>query len=324
MLVLHDARSDAKGNCNHRTPAMSAPSLSLSRLSMAEHARAWDFSAPRRVIASLDGLVIETAGKTDFWQRTVYGFRRDNGHFCPVATLPGDATAEVQVGFAGEYRDLYDQAGLMLRFDADHWVKAGVEFVDGHRQASVVVTRRGFSDWSVVPLPTTTLPITDVPGSPLFALKLRREPGAVCVYFADGVAATDLPDAEGGRVAWRLMRVADFPTPTTTIAATDATAAASSVSFSVGPMCCSPTGEGFSVRFAQLSVQSPAPRAALHGDTFADDDHHATTTTTTTSEEANPLAAVSILDSDRGDADAASADASVDAAVRGLVQLRSA
>ena len=33
--------------------------------------------------------------------------------------------------FRGDFAAQYDQAGLMLRVDAEHWIKAGIEFADG-------------------------------------------------------------------------------------------------------------------------------------------------------------------------------------------------
>ena len=45
----------------------------------------------------------------------------------------------------GEYAALYDQAGLMVRQDAENWMKCGTEYFDGSRHASVVFTR-DFSD----------------------------------------------------------------------------------------------------------------------------------------------------------------------------------
>ena len=60
--------------------------------------------------------------KTDFWRETHYGFIRDDGHFRDVAA-EGDFTADV--AFRGDYRELYDQAGLMLRLDERNWIKAG-------------------------------------------------------------------------------------------------------------------------------------------------------------------------------------------------------
>lgn len=44
----------------------------------------------------------------------------------------------------------YDQAGLMVRLDAENWMKCGTEFFAGRRHASVVLTR-DFSDWSTMP-----------------------------------------------------------------------------------------------------------------------------------------------------------------------------
>ncbi|CAN0603529.1 unnamed protein product, partial [Ectocarpus sp. 12 AP-2014] len=36
---------------------------------------------PRHVAVSPKGhLIAQSAGKTDFWQKTYYGFERDNGH----------------------------------------------------------------------------------------------------------------------------------------------------------------------------------------------------------------------------------------------------
>ena len=41
----------------------------------------------------------------------------------------------------------FDQAGLVVYFDEDHWLKAGIEVVDGIPRLSCVVTNK-FSDWS--------------------------------------------------------------------------------------------------------------------------------------------------------------------------------
>jgi regulation of enolase protein 1 (concanavalin A-like superfamily) len=54
--------------------------------------------------------------------------------------------------FRGDFEAQYDQAGLMLRVDAEHWIKAGLEFADGRLWLSVVVTN-GVSDWSQQPAP---------------------------------------------------------------------------------------------------------------------------------------------------------------------------
>ncbi len=97
----------------------------------------------------LDGdLIVTTDDRTDFWRKTEYGFIRDNGHFA-YGTVVGDFSVEVT--FAGKYRTLYDQAGLMIRLDADRWIKTGIEFVDESMNFSTVVTN-DTSDWSLIPL----------------------------------------------------------------------------------------------------------------------------------------------------------------------------
>jgi regulation of enolase protein 1 (concanavalin A-like superfamily) len=45
------------------------------------------------------------------------------------------------VKVTGQFHDLYDQAGLMVRIDAENWMKCGVEFVDGKQNMSIVYTR---------------------------------------------------------------------------------------------------------------------------------------------------------------------------------------
>ena len=52
----------------------------------------------------------------------------DSGHAF-LKPVSGDFTASTTV--TGAYETLYDQAGLMLRIDATHWVKTGIEFTDG-------------------------------------------------------------------------------------------------------------------------------------------------------------------------------------------------
>lgn len=93
-----------------------------------------------------DRILVRCKPKTDFWRKTFYGYITDNGHFLHLPAK-GDFTFEARVN--GQYAALYDQAGLMVRSDAENWIKCGTEFFDSARHASVVFTRE-FSDWSTM------------------------------------------------------------------------------------------------------------------------------------------------------------------------------
>ena len=102
-----------------------------------------------------DKLAVRSRAKADFWRKTFYGYITDNGHFFH---LPASGDFIFQARINGQYAALYDQAGLMVRKDAENWMKCGTEFFDGRRHASVVFTR-DFSDWSTMPDLSDTAPI---------------------------------------------------------------------------------------------------------------------------------------------------------------------
>jgi regulation of enolase protein 1 (concanavalin A-like superfamily) len=73
-------------------------------------------------------LHVTTDMNPDFWRETHYGFTRDSGHFF-AREWQGDFTASLRV--RGSYKELYDQAGIMVRIDESRWIKAGIELSDG-------------------------------------------------------------------------------------------------------------------------------------------------------------------------------------------------
>ena len=162
-----------------------------------------------------DGLMVKTNDQTDFWRKTEYGFIRDNGHFA-YGTVIGDFSVEVT--FVGEYQTLYDQAGLMIRLDADRWIKTGIEFVDESMNFSTVVTN-DTSDWSLIPL--------SAPKSEVVRARLVRKGTTVSTAFRR-------PDGH-----WQMARIAGFP---------------SESPCQVGIMCCSPQRAGFEVQFSDFAV----------------------------------------------------------------------
>lgn len=170
-----------------------------------------------------DELHVVTDRATDFWRETHYGFTRDTGHFLSVAT-DGDFTAQLRV--RARYRELYDQAGLMVRAADDVWVKAGIELSDGATMIGSVLTV-GRSDWA-------TAAYADDPGD----LWLRATVAA-------GVLRLQV-SSDG--VRWPLMRLSPFPV---------------SPSYRVGPMCCTPERAGLDVVFSGFTHGAPTGRA-LH------------------------------------------------------------
>ena len=92
------------------------------------------------------GLEVYTDPKTDFWQNTHYGFQRDDGH-CLFIKHAGDFSLMTQVEF--HPKEKYDQCGLMVRGDREHWIKVSTEYEnEKHSRLGSVVTNLGFSDWA--------------------------------------------------------------------------------------------------------------------------------------------------------------------------------
>ncbi len=172
---------------------------------------------PSRWRRSGDELTLDTEQGSSFWRLTGSGEVADSGHHFGVR-VPWEFSAGVAVradlGADG------DEAGLMVRLDADRWVTCGVALYDGRPAATATVTH-GASDRSYTPL--ETMP-------EWFGLRLRRRGDALGIDFSvDGVF-------------WTRHREAYLP---------------AMLPVSVGPMAASPRGGGFTVVFRDLVV---APR----------------------------------------------------------------
>jgi regulation of enolase protein 1 (concanavalin A-like superfamily) len=167
-------------------------------------------------------LVVRSGLKTDFWQGTYYRFHRDDGHFLHQRRR-GDFTASVT--FTGRYEELYDQAGLMVRYDATHWMKCGIEYTDGAKHFSVVVTN-GNSDWS--------------------AFRLDHDFDAMSIQVTRNGDALFIQYRTDRMEAWRMARLAYFDPAYEEL--------------SVGPTICSPQREGFEAEFLDFRVSDPVSR----------------------------------------------------------------
>jgi regulation of enolase protein 1 (concanavalin A-like superfamily) len=174
---------------------------------------AW-FNEPKHWRRDGNALICTAGPKTDFWRKTFYGYTTDNGHVY-YRQVRGDFTCEVKI--TGQYRDQYDQAGIMLRSDQNTWMKCGVEFVDSHQNMSVVITRE-FSDWSTARLPENN--------GPLWLRVVRKGPAVDIFHSLHG------KDYMESRLGY--LGPAD--------------------PMMVGLMCAAPEGNGFEVRFDDWKI----------------------------------------------------------------------
>jgi uncharacterized protein len=173
------------------------------------------YNEPAKWNAEEDNLVMEVSPKSDYWRKTHYGFTADNGpfYYCTV-----NSDFEVSVKITGDYQSQYDQMGLMLRIDDKHWIKTGIEFVDGVFNFSAVVTNE-YSSWNVIPLPNKPVSI--------WIRAIRKKDAVEIFYSLDSID-------------FLLSNLAYFPENQPAM---------------VGMMAASPTGEGFNATFEHFSVK---------------------------------------------------------------------
>lgn len=163
---------------------------------------------PRRWRWSGGELTMTADAGTEFWRHTHYGHARDTGHFLGTRKS-GEFAAGVEI--QAELTRDRDQAGLMVRIDAERWIRCGLERVDGRSAMTSVVTH-GVSDWTVTYLdrePTW------------FGVRMVRRSDCLSIDYA----------IDGGD--WKRHRMAYLPAGLRTF---------------VGPMAVSPQGQGFDVR----------------------------------------------------------------------------
>ena len=171
-----------------------------------------------------DGFLhITTGDQSDFWNETAYGFTHYSGHAL-LADFPPDTAMEVE--FSAEWTSEFDQAGLMIYADANHWIKAGLELADGVLGLGAVVTATK-SDWSVGHVPEWM--------SKRIRIRVSRTSDAVTVR------------ARTPEHPWRLVRLAPIDPQ---------------LRWRAGPFAASPTRSGLHVSFSDWG--SAAPDEAVH------------------------------------------------------------
>ena len=168
------------------------------------------------------GLRVSPAGGKDFWQKTFYTPTLIKADGPALLRRVPEALKEwrAEVHFSLEnVTAQFDQAGIMVYQDSAHWLKAGVEVVDGVPRMSCVVTNT-FSDWSVQPwrrATDVTIRVSYVRQS--FAVEYEGEDGKWHFYRI----APSMVDKTGGELG-------------------------------VGMMCCAPTKAGMAAVFHCFSI----------------------------------------------------------------------
>ena len=173
------------------------------------------FNEPEKWTVENQVLSMFVTPKSDYWRISHYGFTVDDAPFY-YALYGGEF--EVKVKITGDYKNRFDQAGLMLRIDEQNYIKAGIELVDGVYNLSTVVTHKT-SDWSVIALEKPV---------PFIWIKAVRRLDAVEVFYSfDDKTYTMM------RNAWMQDN-----TP-----------------MMVGVMGACPDGDGFNVKFENFKVK---------------------------------------------------------------------
>ncbi|WP_207421797.1 DUF1349 domain-containing protein [Desertivirga brevis] len=189
--------------------------LSLTKMKAQSLEKMHWFNEPERWEIKNNSLIMQVTPKSDYWRISHYGFTVDDAPFY-YGNYGGEFEAKVKL--TGAYKARFDQMGLMVRIDHKHYIKTGVEFVDGKFNISTVVTHDK-SDWSVTPLDR-------VP--PFIWIKVVRRLDAVEIFYS-------FDDKN-----YVMTRNAPLQDNTPVM---------------VGLMAASPDGNGFEAKFENFSVK---------------------------------------------------------------------
>lgn len=104
--------------------------------------------------AFADGAIkVTTRPCTDLWQRTYYHFRNDNAPVLQMETEEPFFSFTVRTDFSDACRR-FDQCGIVMYLDSDHWLKGSVEYEnEAFQHLGSVVTNHGYSDWAATAIP---------------------------------------------------------------------------------------------------------------------------------------------------------------------------
>lgn len=187
---------------------------------------------PQNCEITAEAITLRTEPRTDFWQRTFYGFAAANA---PAALVRIDANVTFTVRVSADYRQRYDQAGVLLWLDEQNWFKASIEYenADGGRLGSVLTTA-GQSDWATRDIgPVEHIWFRLSRRGPDFLLEAKTQQWEqLRVFHVAALGATD--------PAWGRLPAADVP----------------AASVGLGVYACSPEQSSFTARFDELTLEA--------------------------------------------------------------------
>ena len=160
-------------------------------------------------------LIMSVTPQTDYWRITHYGFTVDDG---PFYYSKRGGEFEVSVKITGKYKSRYDQMGLMLRIDENHWIKTGIEYVDGVYNFSTVTTN-DYSSWSVI--------------------ELQEKPSSIWIRAIRKIDAVEIYYSLDGK-KYTMSNLAYLPQQKPLM---------------VGMMAASPDGDGFEAIFEDFNIK---------------------------------------------------------------------
>lgn len=167
-----------------------------------------------------DRVMVRSKAKSDFWRTTlISGEVRDSGHLFYV-TVSGDCAFEARM--EASYKHNADHAGLMVRTDAEHWLKCTTEQVGDTPWVSIGYSRE-VSSWSGQ---------EGLKPGPVWLRVTRKAETVESAYSLDGKQ-------------YHVVSLVYLP-PEKPVA--------------VGLVSCSPEGDGFDCVFSELKMTVPAAK----------------------------------------------------------------
>ncbi|EGQ9189871.1 DUF1349 domain-containing protein, partial [Vibrio cholerae] len=188
-------------------------------------------SEPKVSEVTSEFVSITTEPKTDFWQRSYYGFRNENAPALLIDSKD-NFTFTAKVSFA--YQQLFDQCGLIVYIDNENWFKASIEYENqSFSRLGSVVTNLGYSDWA-----TTDIPL---PKEIWYRLS-RRGPDFLIESSFDGLVFNQMRIFHLHQLGETTIEMGKCnpPLPTQKVA-------------SFGVYACSPSESSFTAKFTEMS-----------------------------------------------------------------------